>query len=87
MKYLSGLEKTPSISTTSQVVLNMTDNEMIFYKDKLHMEYASYINKLPNDYVPKLKVTIKETQKNLNTATLFTKKYLDKIYGYFNINS
>jgi hypothetical protein len=72
------------ISTTGQLVLNMTDKELIFYTDIHNSKNAIYINKLPKDYMPKIRITIKETEKQLNPKRkLFTKKYLNKIYDKF----
>jgi hypothetical protein len=76
--------KKVKISTTGQIVLNMTDNEFIYYTDINNSEKIEYINKLPKGYVPKIRISIKETEKNLkNKKKIFTKKYLQKIYSKF----
>lgn len=76
--------KKVKISTTGQIVLNMTDNEFIYYTDINNSEKIEYVNKLPKGYVPKIRISIKETEKNLkNKKKIFTKKYLQKIYSKF----
>jgi hypothetical protein len=73
------------ISTTGQLILNMTDKEFVYYTDVNNSETIEYINKLPNNYVPKIRVIIKETEKHLKTKKkVFTKKYLKKLYKKFN---
>ena len=76
--------KKVKISTTGQILLNMTDKEFIYYSDIHNSKNVEYINKLPKGYVPKIRITIKETEKNLkNKKKIFTKKYLQKIYSKF----
>jgi hypothetical protein len=73
------------VSTTSQLILNMTDKEITFCPDIHNSKNVDYVNKLPKDYTPKIQVIIKETQKQLTpTRNVFTKKYLNKIYDHFN---
>jgi hypothetical protein len=72
------------ISTTGTLILNMTDKELVYYSDVNNSETVKYINKLPNDYTPKIRVMIKETEKNLKPQKIFTKKYMKKLYKRFN---
>jgi len=53
------------ISTTGQLLLNLTDKEFVYYYDKNNSNKITYINKLPKHYTPIIKVIIKETEKNL----------------------
>jgi hypothetical protein len=87
LKMVNGLENKPNISTTGQIVLNMTDKELIYYKDHPHSKGVVYVNKLPTNYIPKIKITLKETQKNLKPEKIFTQKYLKQLYRCFNIDS
>jgi hypothetical protein len=84
IKKIGGLRpKKVKISTTSQIVLNMTDKEFMYYNDVNHCK-IEYVNKLPRDYVAKIRIIIKETEKNLkNKRKVFTKKYLRKVYKRF----
>ena len=73
------------ISTTGQVILNTTDKEFVYYSDIHNSKSVKYINNLPTNYVPKIRVIIKETEKNIkNKKRCFTSKYLNKIYKKFN---
>lgn len=75
------------ISTTCQILLNMTDKEFIYYTDVNNSKKVEYINKLPRDYVPKIRITIRETEKRVKKSkTIFTKKYLKKVYKKFDYN-
>ena len=80
--------KKVKISTTGQLLLNITDKEFIYYTDKNNSKQIEYLNKLPREYIPKIKVIIKETEKNLkNKKKIFTKKYLNKVYNNFKCKS
>lgn len=73
--------KKVKISTTGQILLNMTDKEFIYYSDVNQSKKIEYINKLPRDYVPQLRIIIKETEKNLkNKRKIFSRKYLRNVY-------
>ena len=73
------------ISTTSQIVFNITDKIFNYYSDIHHIQDIKYINKLPNNYQPKIQVNIYNTEKNMNRKkTIFTQSYLNKIYKIFN---
>ena len=76
------------ISTTGQLILNITDKEFVYYTDTNNSETVKYINKLPSDYVPKIRVIIKETEKSIKKRKkAFTQKYLKKLYKKFNYES
>ncbi len=75
------------INTTGQLILNITDKEFVYYTDVNNSKNINYINKLPSNYVPKIRVIIKETEKRLkNKRRIFTQKYLNKLYDNFNYN-
>lgn len=75
------------ISTTGQLILNITDKEFVYYTDVNNSKNINYINKLPNNYVPKIRVIIKETEKRVQAKKkAFTQKYLNKLYNKFDYN-
>lgn len=79
-KYLSN----KLTSTSGQLVLNITDNEFIYYTDIHNSKKVTYINKLPKTYNPKIRVIIKETEKNLqNKKKIFTRKYIQSLSKKF----
>jgi hypothetical protein len=88
VKNVKGINpKNVKISTTGQILLNMTDKEFIYYTDINNSKKVEYINKLPREYVPQIRITIRETEKDLkNKRKVFTKKYLKKIYKKFECN-
>ena len=71
------------ISTTGQIILNITDKELVYYHDKNNSEKIKYVNKLPTDYTPKIRVIIKKTEKNKTPRKIFTRKYLNKVCKRF----
>jgi len=71
------------INTTGQLILNMTDNKLIYYTDINNTKKIKYINKLPHNYIPKIQIIIKESEKNLKPRKIFTKKYIKKINKRF----
>ena len=74
-----------NISTTGQIIFNMTDLIFTYYTDVNNSEKVKYINKLPRDYTPKISIIIKETTKQIqNPKTIFTKKYLKNIEEKYN---
>jgi hypothetical protein len=76
------------INTTGQLILNITDKEMVYYTDVNNSETIKYVNKLPNNYVPKIRIIIKETEKHIKTKKkIFTRKYLKNLYKKFNYTS
>ena len=75
------------ISTTGQLILNITDKEFVYYMDVNNSESLKYINNLPEGYAPKIRVVIKETQKNIKRKNkVFTQKYLKDLYKKMNYN-
>jgi len=85
MKKHKNLErKKVKISTTGQILLNMTDKEFTYYADVNNSKKIEYINKLPRDYMPQIRIIIKETEKRIKSPkNIFTKKYLKKVYENF----
>jgi len=76
------------ISTTGQLIMNITDKEFVYYTDVNNSETVKYINKLPSDYVPKIRIIIKETEKNIKKRKrAFTRKYLKQLYKKFDYES
>jgi hypothetical protein len=51
---------TDNMSTTSQMVLNLTDKELVLYVIPKRVEFEGYENKLPKGRKPKLKVRVVE---------------------------
>ena len=76
-------DNTIIVNTSAQLLLNITNKEFIYFKDTNYTEKVNYINKLPNNYVPKIRVMIKETEKNMRPVRRLTKQYLQKIYERF----
>jgi hypothetical protein len=75
------------INTTGQLILNITDKEFVYYTDINNSKNVKYINKLPSNYVPKIRVIIKETEKQVQVKKkAFTQKYLSKLYDKFDYN-
>jgi len=75
------------VMTTGQILLNLTDKEMIFYEDINNSEGVKYINKLPKNYNPIIRVIINKTEKNIKPQkTKLSQKYLKKIYKKFNFD-
>ena len=89
-KYLhntKNLEKINFVSTTSQLILNLTDKEFIFCYDNNNSKFLGYINKLPENYSPIIKIIIRPIQKKIKTDKLnLSKQYLNKLYKKFNYN-
>ena len=72
------------VSTTGQLFLNMTDKEFTYYTDVHNSRKIEYRNELPRDYLPKIRIIIKETEKNMSgSRNIFSKKYLQKIEKKF----
>jgi len=82
------LEKdTVIIYTTGQILCNVTDKEFVYYSDKNNSAKVKYINKLPSSYVPKIRVIIKETEKNMDPQYLIPERKLKQIYDKFNFKT
>ena len=76
------------VNTTGQLLLNMTDNEFVYYSDSHTSKSVNYINNLPADYVPKIRIIIKETEKrSRNKKRCLTSKYVKQAYKKFNYSS
>lgn len=75
------------INTTAQIIFNVTDKEFVLYNDIHNSKDAVYENRLPRDMIPKIKVTILDTEKNPKPHKIFTKKYIQKVYKKFNYNA
>ena len=72
------------VRTTSQLLLNITDLEFIYYNDVSNEKKVTILNKLPKSYIPKIKVTIHETIKSLTPKyKIFDAKYLNQVYQKF----
>lgn len=72
------------VKTTGQLILNMTDMEFVYYRDIHNSGRVRYINKLPRDYVPQIRVILKNTEKSKTPVKIFTRKYINKIEKKFN---
>jgi hypothetical protein len=73
-----------NVSTTGQIVFNMTDLILTYYTDINNSKMVKYINRLPSDYTPKIRIIIKETEKQIkNPKKIFTKKYLNDVEERF----
>jgi len=76
------------VMTTGQILLNLTDKELVYYEDINNSNGVKYINKLPKNYNPIIKVIINKTEKNTTLKkSKLSKKYLKKIYKKFNFNN
>ena len=78
------INNTVIVYTSAQLLLNITNKEFIYFKDTNYTENVNYVNRLPNHYVPKIRVMIKETEKNMRPVKKLNKTYLQKIYSRFN---
>jgi hypothetical protein len=74
------------ISTTGQLILNVTNKELVYLTDVHNSKNVEYVNKLPKDYIPKIRIIIKETEKNTKPTKMFTQKYLKSVYNKFSFN-
>jgi hypothetical protein len=75
--------KNKIISTRGQLILNLTDKELIYYTDINNSKKTVYVNKLPRYYIPKIRVIIKKTEKNLKPTKILTQKYIDELEDKF----
>ena len=76
------------VRTTGQILLNLTDKELVYYEDITNSKGVKYINNLPKNYNPIIKVIINKTEKNKELKkSKLTQKYLKKIYKKFNFNN
>jgi hypothetical protein len=76
------------VSTTGQLIMNITNKELVYYTDKNNSKNVTYVNRLPKNYNPKIRIIIKETEKNLvSKRRVFSKKFLKDTYSKFNYTS
>lgn len=88
LKRIKDIEKNQTIvNTTGQLILNITDKELVYYGDVNNSKKIKYINKLPSNYIPKIRVLVHYTKKNTKTKKVFQKKNLKNIYKKFNYNN
>ena len=73
------------VSTTGQLILNITDLELVYYSDINNSKKVKYINKLPKDYIPKIRLVVKYTKKNTKTRKRISKKHLKHTFKKFKI--
>lgn len=71
------------ISTIGQLLLNITDKELYYYHDKNNSGKIEYVNKLPRDYTPKIRVIIKTIEKNQKPTKILTRRYINKMCRKF----
>jgi len=75
------------VSTTCQLIINITDKIFNYFTDINNEETVKYINNLPKNYIPKIRVNISDTQKNIyNNKDIFSKQKLNRIYKKFNFS-
>jgi len=73
-------DKKEYISTTGQIIMNVSDKEFVYYADK-HSSTIKYSNALPKNYNPRIRVIIKDVQKRMTPRyKIFTKAFLRKTY-------
>lgn len=53
-------------TTTSQLLLNLHDKELIYYNDKNESVFNGIFTNLPENYVPQIKITSMQIEKNMN---------------------
>jgi hypothetical protein len=78
-------KKAKIVMTTGQLLLNLTDKELVYYEDINNSKSVKYINRLPKNYNPIIRVIINKTEKNKELQkSKLSQKYLKKIYKKFN---
>jgi len=76
------------VRTTGQLLLNLTDKELVYYEDINNSKSVKYINNLPKNYNPIIKIIINKTEKNTELKkSKLSQKYLKKLYKKFNFNN
>jgi len=84
LKRVKNLNKRQNfVSTTGQLILNVTDKELVYYQDVNNSNEVKYLNKLPRDYIPKIRVVMKYTKKDVKTKKHFSKKNVNSILHKF----
>jgi hypothetical protein len=77
-------KKTKYVSTTGQLVMNMTDKIFNYFFDSNHSISVKYVNNLPKNYHQKIQVNIHSNKKNMfRKKRVFSNSYLQKIYRKF----
>ena len=72
--------------TTGQLLYNITDKEFVYQYDKNNSKSIKYINKLPKNYIPKIRVTINETEKSRISSNILTNNEIEKYNKKFKYN-
>ena len=80
-------KKNVFINTTAQLIFNVTDKEFVLYNDIHNSKDAVYVNRLPRDVIPKIKINILDVEKDPKPHKIFTQKYIQKVYKKFNYNN
>jgi hypothetical protein len=83
-KYIE--DKQMMVGTTGQLILNITDLELVYYSDVNNSRKVKYINKLPKDYIPKIRVVLRYTKKNTKTRKRIAKSHFSKTFKKFKMN-
>jgi hypothetical protein len=74
----------PAVSTTSQMLLNLEDKELIYKFDTNNSEFVGFVNKLPKKYRPHIKIKVHETTKHtMHEKTPLNKQTVKKLYTKF----
>lgn len=74
-------------STTSQIFLNLSDKILLFRYDMENCDFIKINNKLPEGYIPKIKIDIKEISKDKNEHNIpLEKNYVDNIISTYSNN-
>jgi hypothetical protein len=77
-------DKKKIVTTTSQMLLNLTEKKFIYNYDKNNSTFLGIENKLPNNYEPVIKIKITETTKNYERDFLtLHPKIIQEIYNKF----
>lgn len=72
------------VSTTSQIMVDMTDKEFYFYYDINNSEFLGIKNKLPKNYNPIIRIFIKGTSKHTTKERMpISRQAFRKIYNKF----
>ena len=74
-------------NTTCQMFMNITNKEFVYFRDTNNSEKVTYTNKLPKNYLPKIRIILKDIEKNMQPVKMFNNTYLHKIYKRFNYNN
>ena len=74
--HLDMARDTKEMSTSSQMLLNLTDKVfmLVYFKSKVE-EFKGIINKLPKDYKPKIKIIIEELEDKTSKKPISIKRF------------